>query len=522
MNYSNQRVRKLIQGTNAASIPTQLNSVRHVAPYKGSMNPQDLLDLYVGNTHYRQVNKALRADDINTARQQVWDEEGLMKIKLGYDNISDDYFKMMKSMGLNENQIINTVNKKIELANNFINLDKTEDPPLFLYQKQMDTRFTEHPLAYNNYEFQNLPLIEQAEQVVAFGNNPIYKQPTIQDRVNAEQYFQQVLASAPHIEDALLKQPVHTINSVKEFYPKNSPISWIQQGYDHYDILDMLGDTTYHKNIDDLSSQYPFLSLPLEEQAKQVLAYQPTANLHTVEQDLTESLKSYAQNILDPNYKIQALEDGGYGSDVFLGHPLTNYYRTGGIKKDIYEPISRGLHFKNKVDYNNFINQHQVGSIVEYPAFTSTTILPDTQEGFASKRQGEIPVFQDIIPQPGSNIVNGRDVNNPAEGERLYPPGQRFKVVDSNQLNNGTQMVLQETLELPYKEQRVADILGRMKPRTAEIVRDKQKRRADFIKQGSGTYQTFIDGKMYKTLTPEQMQRAVSNTQNEGWQVSIK
>jgi len=103
--FSKPYINKMLQATSAETLPMRLNSVRHIAPYQGSLDPQDLLDLYVGDTNYRQINKALRSPDIETAKQQVWDEAGLMKSKATYPGLPEEYNNLMSIIQTSPGQL---------------------------------------------------------------------------------------------------------------------------------------------------------------------------------------------------------------------------------------------------------------------------------------------------------------------------------------------------------------------------------------------------------------------------------
>lgn len=391
MNYSQQRLTRMLQGTNARTLPTQLNSVRALQSYKGSMDAQDLLDLYVGNDHYRQLNKALRAPDVQTAKQQVWDEKGMMQPRLTYQGVPESYWAKNTPEELPMFSAIAKGTAESLMAHPAIDKNKP------------GTYFKNHPLSYTD-GFNQLPLAVQAKKVIGYQiPETALLQPALEGRVEAENYFNQVLASAPHIENALLQRPAYIIN-----------------------------DSTL--------------------------------------------------------------------------------------------PLNRGLHFANEEIYNNFINQHQPGAIVEYPAFTSTTYSPSILDGFSDQRMGEIPVQQNILPAPGSNQYSAYDVNNPAEKERLYPPGQRFKVISSSPLEDkGTQMMIEETNELTPVEQRTKNILGRMKSVASEFDRTQPRRQTEFIQQPDGRYDVLVDGRRVRQLSPESMQIGVRNVRNEpGWDLNIR
>lgn len=461
-------------------IHSQLNSVRTLPEYKGSVDPQDLLDLYVGNTHYRAINKALRSPDINTARQQVWDEADLMKPKVGYPGVSDEYMQKFKGYE-------NTIPTSIEDAR----IDAQDVLEFSNNLNQTGRFFKRHPLAYSP-GFSDLPIGEQARQIIDYQlPEKTLLHPSIEDRQKAESYFQQTLASIPHIEKVVMNQPVHELEKVVAVTKTNLP-----------DKIDKAFNNYFKKY----------------ERGNHEVDYETYL---AIENSLMPD-KQKQLGLIDDNFNYIPKNVYDYISS------LRTVQTTAKMPNP---PISRGLHFKEQADYDNFINQHKIGEVVEYPAFTSTTILPNIQAGFSAKRAEEIPVFQDFKLPKDKTHYNAYDVDNPKEGERLYPPGQRFKVLS----NDGRNISLQETNELTPVEQRTQGILGRLKPSYSQpkpeasqlldqhLQMAKPKREAEFVQLADGNYQSYVDGKPYKLLTEAEALQAVDKLKyDDNWGLSWK
>lgn len=337
----------MLQRTSAETLPMQLNSVRHIEPYKGSMEPQDLLDLYVGNYDSTVINKILRSPNIEQAHKGFLNEQGITRIDYKAPlNLPDEYNELISSM--------RNSGAPVDIAEQYALEQQKTASDILLDNRGKDLSqpggeyFPTHPLNFTP-GFQDLPLGEQANQITNYKFPERLRQPlSLEQMVAGRQSFNEYLSKIPHLERTVLNQPKHEFN-----------------------------------------------------------------------------------------------EDA---------------------------PLSRGLEFKHSSDYNKFINQYQPGQIIEYPSFKSTSDDPSWAGKFGED-EDMYRVFQNFQPIPGSNQLNARDANNPYEGEWLYPPGQRFKIVESepSKYDVGTHITLQETNELTPVEQRTNSILSRMKPRIASL-----------------------------------------------------
>ncbi len=81
--------------------------------------------------------------------------------------------------------------------------------------------------------------------------------------------------------------------------------------------------------------------------------------------------------------------------------------------------LTRSLFFDYENDLNNFLEKHQVGNVVEYPAYTSATF------GKVYNPNGQVQLY---IP----DSKNGRNISsfNSEEKEILYQRNSKFKVLD--------------------------------------------------------------------------------------------
>lgn len=341
-----------------------LNSVRHTVPYQGSMEPDDLLNLYTGNTKYRQYNKFLRADDYNTGLNQIVGEVGGR-----WDSATPAINRQQA------NQVIASVE------------------PL-----------TEAVLAQPAY--QSTSLVE--------ANNPAY-----QEALTAYKRANRTKGSAGElqvIDEFLSNASGKTVNQLRQL-PNANIVNQYVNFDDYLDPQELIGSTQFHA-------------------------------------DLLRKRVADANNTLHPDQ---------------IGIPQV-------IKQESQNPpLQRGLHFWDKDEYSKFVNQHNVGDVVEYPAFTSTTSDPYTMQGFSENRENQFPVQIEFRPNPKTGNYSARDVNNPEESEYLYPPKSRFRTVDKQEmiLESGmpqTKLILEETDDPTRVQARSQQILSSLSPSTNSTI----------------------------------------------------
>lgn len=258
--------------------------------------------------------------------------------------------------------------------------------------------------------------------------------------------------------------------------------------------------------------------LPVRQRAEQIASSIPLINKALAEQALAPAFERIDYNAISKNW-VDALDNGDrtaaskYRSKVFdlvqgaEMHPklfpqelvnspemkaawnahtfndITETYKAVARKvaNERLIPVQggdlyRGLHFQNTDEFNRFKQQHASGEVVEYPAFTSTTSKADIQAGFSSSRRNEHPVLMEVKPLGETHLA--RDVRNSAEGEWLYQPQSRFKVVQAEEMpgeREGLKLVVQETMEPTRAQARASSMMGNLKAKQAQQLIDNHK-----------------------------------------------
>lgn len=151
----------------------------------------------------------------------------------------------------------------------------------------------------------------------------------------------------------------------------------------------------------------------------------------------------------DIGFKVSALQD----ELAMLPPPdyseLVARYSSKGVHYD-GKHFFRGMDFQDPDRLNQWLDGHIVGDTIEYPAFTSTTVAnPDLDGGKLDGGWANKNIQIQIIHKPnGSTSARHMDPfkKRKDEGEMLYPPGQRFRVVSKEVL------VEQERLPSRFRE----------------------------------------------------------------------
>lgn len=140
--------------------------------------------------------------------------------------------------------------------------------------------------------------------------------------------------------------------------------------------------------------------------------------------------KSFVPDI-DIQMKAEALLEAFDQLKDYSKEEIINHYREKDINYD-GSTVYRGMSIENPEFFNYFVNNHEPGSTIEYPSFTSTSVA-NPNDSKAKKVDGSwgTKPLQIIIKQKDN--TNGKWVDpykkSKDEGEILYPPGQKFKVV---------------------------------------------------------------------------------------------
>jgi len=113
----------------------------------------------------------------------------------------------------------------------------------------------------------------------------------------------------------------------------------------------------------------------------------------------------------------------------------------------------------------------------------------------------------------------------------MMPPNSRVKVLNvfppDGVWNKETRVQLQDaTGELTTKEQTAKNILGRMKPRLANLAGvepEPGRKIASFEQRPDGYVQSYVNQEPYKLLTQEEAQAAIEKLRpNPQWQINQK
>lgn len=160
---------------------------------------------------------------------------------------------------------------------------------------------------------------------------------------------------------------------------------------------------------------------------------------YVAERSLTEDEKyAISQYISSESYvineKLRNKRDLTFNEEKFINN-LDNALR----KMPKYQgTLTRSLEFFYEDDLKNFLEQHQVGQIVSYPAYTSAT------KGGVYNPGGQVQI---VIEE----AARGRDISvyNPGENEVLYPRNNQFWVVERKIKNEKVFLRLKETRNEP-------------------------------------------------------------------------
>lgn len=407
----------------AFSRPTTVQgSVRAPVSYQGSMDANDLLDLYVGNTHYRKINRYMRAPDHDAGVGEILDEM-----------VTRDGRKPMSQA-----DALAKVTAEREAANHYLN-NVMPAQKQFMANADPDDFdvFFDSPLE----EFTNSPQGDYLKSLVGAygGNNGDYQITAQKVLLNPaeprvaqlsswkplRQEAEQVVASIPHLERALVQQP-RTQEHRKAFNYPETASAWLADP-----------DTSFIE--------------PLED-PKDLLGFEQQMYQHLKQQG-----KSIFADTNDDDFSVTPSNDAiAFAQSVINGQRKLE----SPIQKSV-DTLYRGFHFKDPAEYQSFVGNHAPGTVVDYPAFTSTTSNTNIQQGFADGRSGEHPVLMEI-QQP----AQGRWVNNTAESEYLYPSNSRFEIVGSEPIPGdmaGTKLIARETTAPTAVQARTAGMLERLK-----------------------------------------------------------
>ena len=98
--------------------------------------------------------------------------------------------------------------------------------------------------------------------------------------------------------------------------------------------------------------------------------------------------------------------------------------------------LTRSLDFFYENDLKNFLEQHQPGKIVSYPAYTSAT------KGNVYNPDGQVQILIE-------ETTRGRDISayNLSENEVLYPRNNRFWIVERKDKNGKVFLRLRENTD---------------------------------------------------------------------------
>lgn len=200
--------------------------------------------------------------------------------------------------------------------------------------------------------------------------------------------------------------------------------------------------------------------------------------------------------------------------------------------------LHRGISFKTPEEADRFLQQYEEGAIIEQPGFTSTTIDEDVADRFTSYHNKNTPdtaiKFQ-YYPSKTTGAINAYNVSDHPNAyelnEWMMPPNSRVKVLSVNPpdgvWDKVTRVMLQDaTGELTTKEQTAKNILGRMKPRLANLAKIEPEpghKIASFEQRPDGYVQSYVNQEPYKLLTQEEAQVAIDKLRpNPQWQISQK
>lgn len=117
-----------------------------------------------------------------------------------------------------------------------------------------------------------------------------------------------------------------------------------------------------------------------------------------------------------PQYSIQEIQE---------------HYKQKGVEYD-GRHVYRGVAFYDVNKLNDFVNAHPVGEVIIYPGFTSTSVASpeDSRAKKLNGGWGNKPVQIKIIQkQPTKGKWVDKRKRQKDEGEILYPPNQKFKVL---------------------------------------------------------------------------------------------
>jgi hypothetical protein len=386
------------------------NSVRHPVPYQGSTNLDDLMDLYVGNTHYRKINRYMRSPNHQTGVNEILDE---IAVRDGRKPLSQAD-ALVKITGEREaaNFYLNDVLPAQEqfLANPDPDFNQFSDSPLGqFYNHSPEAKHLTHLVG----NIADVGDYTKAAQTVL--SKPIdYRVNELSSWKPLRQEAEQVVASIPLINNILVAKPLST------------------EGMNHQQMAQDWVQEISQAGLQNTSPKFA-------EFEKFIADDLVLGNLWKEHEALGSYVVEHAKKIGSGKIKIP-------------------------VDKEIPTSLSRGLHFKNQADYDDFVKTHQPGQIVEYPAFTSTTSDPNIQDSFSGKRSGQHPVLMEI--QPTNGQFAGRWADNPAESEYLYPPNSRFEVISSEPIEGkmpGTKLIARETTAQTPVEARTSGIMGRLK-----------------------------------------------------------
>lgn len=132
----------------------------------------------------------------------------------------------------------------------------------------------------------------------------------------------------------------------------------------------------------------------------------------------------------DIKMKAEAAELGFKQMPNYSVEEIQEHYLAKGVEYD-GQTVYRGMSIFDPDFFNEFINQHKEGSIIEYPSFTSTSVAnPQATnqgklDGGWSQKKIQITIKQK--EKTSGKWVDKRK-RSKDEGEILYPPNQRFLV----------------------------------------------------------------------------------------------